>query len=730
MTAEVKALGDIMINIGARPGSALAAAFDRVNRVVADGIARNITGTKSWQRQYEGVRDAAVRAAAATGKISESRAQQAIARAGDVGRAGMDRFALAAQQAGFALDDFFSVTGGFDQRLRAISNNVSQLGFILGGTTGLFAALGVTIGTQILIPIVRFVFSLQQGEDAAKAMNAAIDSQRDKIKELADAYKELARSIASSGMSESGRRDFERAGERRRREADQMALALDATAANSPRLAAARGAVSTAATARGSATTVQQFAAAARAEQEARRRLAREEQTARARASSVAGSSSLEDLRRQRREERRRLRADERTANDLGSRFARTVTFGALGTAAQGRAERRRERLGTLEGAISLSEQRQTEAFIQRGQRLSDRFAPLQEGLGGTETQARIDRLFGRFSETADQLVNGLLSPGEVAKAQARFERLSADLERTAIAVSGFAQALDRQAGQLVQTVVSDARGREDQLRRQANAAEAQFGAGDPRATALRRDEQQATESRRAIERDRLDVERRIFEERQRFEQDLLAGRGAAEDRQRAEEIQRQRAIADDEARSADQRAAARLEVARLEQQQQAAFENRPGVQSLRQRADQLDIQSQRAAQEIESRQRGRDLALSERERRAREIQQSARDIGAAFPEVGLAGVQNAARNLVDQLAPAFASLRDEALNARLQGPSRAALTVSDISTAEGARELNRLLRGDDQARDVNLLELQKQSGLLQDIKTAIEQETNVVVDL
>jgi hypothetical protein len=63
-------------------------------------------------------------------------------------------------------------------------------------------------------------------------------------------------------------------------------------------------------------------------------------------------------------------------------------------------------------------------------------------------------------------------------------------------------------------------------------------------------------------------------------------------------------------------------------------------------------------------------------------------------------------------------------MNAALQGPSRAALNVADAQTMEGNRELNRLLRGDDPNKDVNLVELQKQSELLQKVIEAIEKES------
>jgi hypothetical protein len=646
----------------------------------------------------------------------------------------MDKFSLAAQQAGFALDDFFSVTGGLDQRLRAVANNVSQLAFILGGTAGLFTALGVTIGAQLLIPLARFALNAKDGEDAAKGMSSALESQRDRVKQLADAYKELARSIAESGMSEGGREQFNRLGEQQERRRQQQAIALDAVAGQSPQLAAARGAVAAADRAMGDATTVGQAQDAARASRQARAELARQERLASARVRSLADSAPIDRLRQQRASTRDEL-ARER-ARRQNSVLPSILTLG-LSTFLPGFSTSRnrenalRERLATQQGAISLSQQRQAEEFVTRGQRVAGRFGAFQENAQGfTATGAGIDKFLTRFNDTAQKIADGSLSPGEVSKATQQLDALAANLERAAIAVQGFSQVLDSQAGQLAATVASESRSREEQLRRDANAAEAQFGQNDPRVAQARRDEQQAIDARRQTERDRLKVDEQISAERERFESDLLAGRGRQADRERAEEIRRQRTIADDETRSASDKERARLRVQRLELEQAQSFESQPGVARLRRQADELNIQDQRVAQEIESRQRGRELALSDRERTRREIDQSAVDLRNALPEIGAGGVQEAARNLVDQLAPALASLRDEVLNARLQGPSRAALQVSDINTAEGARELNRLMRGDDSARDVNLVELQKQTGVLEDIKTAIERETNVVVDL
>jgi hypothetical protein len=82
--------------------------------------------------------------------------------------------------------------------------------------------------------------------------------------------------------------------------------------------------------------------------------------------------------------------------------------------------------------------------------------------------------------------------------------------------------------------------------------------------------------------------------------------------------------------------------------------------------------------------------------------------------------INNIRENAIAAAAPAFAALADARENALLQGPSRAALNVSDISTQQGAAELSRLLRGDDAAKDVNLLELKAQSKSLQTIEKTI----------
>jgi DNA anti-recombination protein RmuC len=156
--------------------------------------------------------------------------------------------------------------------------------------------------------------------------------------------------------------------------------------------------------------------------------------------------------------------------------------------------------------------------------------------------------------------------------------------------------------------------------------------------------------------------------------------------------------------------------------------------------ADELDVAAQSAVEldrqiqeQRESASRGRELSMTPAEKAAEELSQRIADIreyanraveeSAGLPEdvAKIRDEMNKAidRNVEDQArsaAPAIAELFDAVQNAVAQGPSRAALNVSDVSTSEGSRELTRLLRGEDAARNANLAELQKQSVLLKGI--------------
>jgi hypothetical protein len=126
---------------------------------------------------------------------------------------------------------------------------------------------------------------------------------------------------------------------------------------------------------------------------------------------------------------------------------------------------------------------------------------------------------------------------------------------------------------------------------------------------------------------------------------------------------------------------------------------------------------------------RGAELGMTERDRFRRDFKEGAgKDINARAKELRDRGedptkfLRQAMKNQIESAAPMLQGFQEERQNALLQGPSRAALNVSDVSTSQGASELTRLIRGDDSAKDVNLVELRKQSGFLEDIANNLKE--------
>lgn len=311
--------------------------------------------------------------------------------------------------------------------------------------------------------------------------------------------------------------------------------------------------------------------------------------------------------------------------------------------------------------------------------------------------------------------------------------QVAAEILATSVALGGFQEALNKAAMTLQNTLVGEATGRAGDARRRENEAVAIFGAGSPEARRARGQRQRAEQAMQDAEDEKLRAEKAINEERVRFEEEIDLGQNPAA-KARADKIAELEKFAADESNTSARREAAAAEARRLKTEQQREFESRPGVQRERENADKADREMQRR-QSIE---RGLEMGRTEEEKRKEEIDKQAGDLRNAADYLrgegrgnevrGLA--RNAAINMAKDAAPLYAQLTEEVMTARLQGPSRAALNVSDISTSQGASELNRLLRGDDSAKDVNLAELKKQSNLLEAIERAVLNSTGVVVNL
>lgn len=134
--------------------------------------------------------------------------------AGSIGLGGAASAQLAFQQGLFAIDDFISSTGGIEYKLRAIGNNVTQLGLLLGqsglipgltATTGLFVSLGVVLAGQAAVGLLKWINGSQSASDYTKALNDSLAKQKSLTEQLAQSFESLGDSIAQRAFS-SGQR--------------------------------------------------------------------------------------------------------------------------------------------------------------------------------------------------------------------------------------------------------------------------------------------------------------------------------------------------------------------------------------------------------------------------------------------------------------------------------------------------------------------------------------------
>lgn len=202
-TGNLQAFQQILARVGATAGSQAAVQFDRMRAAILRATSDGTLGTEAFQRELQQLTNEAAEAAAATGRIGRGAAFREIQRGGDIARGGFNNLSLAAQQAAFAIDDFFSVQGDFSQRIRAVQNNVTQLAFILGGTTGLFIGLGVAITAQAAVALYKWVNGGRSAEDQTKSLNDALARQKSLVEELAQAFESLGDSIARRAFSDS-----------------------------------------------------------------------------------------------------------------------------------------------------------------------------------------------------------------------------------------------------------------------------------------------------------------------------------------------------------------------------------------------------------------------------------------------------------------------------------------------------------------------------------------------
>lgn len=778
------------------------------------------------KKNLESLRAAFIKAAKDAGLSAEQiaaalKTAQSSGRTGDIGRGGVDKLSLALNQAAFAVDDFLSSTGGIEFKLRAISNNITQLGFIVGGTTGLFVSLGAVLAGQVAVGIAKFIFETDKADEALKALNSALEANQRNVEQLADSYKRLADEIAKATLSP--RDNVRRERTQRRDEIDRQRRAAEeeAFASLSPEVSRVRGERELLKKRQQESNDVQERvriakqirdnlkqerellenrgsgAAESLLTQSADRQLAAQEvRLKRARARRALGSperpgENVEELEQVVARARERANVARRTGVPGATTSARTRTqLELLQQSLSGATQAREDLVRALPPQTPGSRVTRIEELDQTIQELKDRIEVVSAVLGGQlaseliDGQGKIqdaltatanslssvdiasgigeqrDKLARELTAIADELAS-VTDPARaeaLRKQQEEIQKNATALQSAAKSVEQFAAVVDRVAKQLADTVTQEVQGRADQARRGLNAARGAELVGTAGIPAFRR-ERAGQDQRRAVEqadedRRRADAEVRrargaqqAFEQRRRqsirrFEVAATEG-GLGEE---AQSLVRQRdqaqAVLDSEtSTAAEQRRAADLLAeanARLEQ----LFQDSTLGQALAKFADQLDIAAQRAAevdrqieQQRQSAERGRELSMTPGQRAAEELDQQIADIREYFSQAaedstGLPediakirermneAVGRAQEDMMRQVAPTIMGMADARENAILQGPSRAALNVNDVATMQGQQELNRLLRGDDAARNVDLVNLQREANrLLEAIK-------------
>jgi hypothetical protein len=741
---ELQALQQILSRIQAQAGGPAAQAYDRYAAALRRAVTNGTTQLPQVRRRLEELQVAAARAAAETGRISFDQALREIRRGGDIARGGFDRVSLAVQQAAFAIDDFFSSTGDFTQRIRAVQNNVTQLAFILGGTRGLFIGLGVAIAAQATVALINWVNGGRTAEDQTRALNDALARQKSLVDELAQAFESLGDTIADRAFSESARaaRSFSRQLEDI--QAQQRDLRQERLAAVNPNVQRERAEQNRISRALDDETNVGRRIILERELEQSRRR---ERQIV----SNLRGGAAGVGL----------IRQVVGEATLIGETFAARQRNRGTPTPAQQQealARTRQEVFSVRAGSSEAARRSQAEAL----RRASERLVPAsRETFFGLRT-ADAGRAADRISEI-EALIRRLEDPVQQA-----IDDLSINLVAASQTSSRAIEQAQSAVAEAILQGVPSARILDQQLNTFALQLERAFNdLEQSRQQGLTQEEQSLLQSQaeRRIrditgrqqaaiaEADSLRREATLNPERQlqaRIDRSLqtlqsLSSSGFDQpDLTRAiREIQFQRETLRQQSQLFPNdpvlaRAAAQAEAA-FSQQVDAISQE---VEARRRLVEQLE--RERAFDEQVARRRdpegdavrGLDLFDTPAQRAAREAEQGILDIAAAFDEQirGLldanGGLPNAdilaqsdeLRRQRDQAAaqfaeqqqraaaPAIFNLADSVENAILQGPSRAALNASDISTQEGARELNRLLRGEDSARDQNLVELQNQS--------------------
>ncbi len=777
-TAQLQILQQALAGTSQAARGPAVVAFNNLRNAIADAMDRGTLETEQTRRVIRQLTQDAARAAAAAAGINPGALSRRLQRAGDIGRGAFGNLGLGIQQAIFAFDDFFSVTGGLDQRIRAAGNNISQLGFILGGTAGLITGVLVSALAQGAVALIKFANENVGSEDRVRALNDALSRQKSLVEELAQAYESLADSIAQSALSgvaqrrEEIRRQVDDIRSRQNDQARERIVGLDPEVQRQRGVQAARQRELEQSEDPARRVLLQaQIEEARRREQQAAEAAiarpalppldaARRAIEARRRVEEAALPANEGDLGAAERENRVRIAAEQRLAEieaqfagagseqerfnlarnqireEQGRLRALAEQRGVFGepTDASLEAERQllelSQALADLERDFTASTNAAAASAAEAAIRTGDVLGEAQQriaavfGESGSQIGAQADLLGSRLEQLAREIEAAQIAgdSDRINAAQAEIEAIRKQADALNIATQSlkrFAESLDSAVGQIVEAAAGDARNAADQARRGANL----LGGQESRGLAQRRDVEFAKRQRDRARTEAQGIGLRAAGLRAeqaalrgRFVQNAAAGLLGPEVQGLVGERERARSVLDDRNAAPNAKIEAEAALELVNQRLQAAFESLPEVQRLAGLADNLDAATQATIAFAEAIAEGRRLVLTDAQRAADDFIVQVQKINAALAAGEInqgqrdAAIARIRQDGLRQLAPTVFGLADQVANAVLQGPSRAALNATDVSTVEGSRELNRLLRGEDSARDQPLIELQREA--------------------
>ena len=740
---QLQKIETAMAHVGAAARGPTATAINALRAALMTATMTGTVGTDKVRESIQALTTDIEKAIVAEGKLTAKQARAVMGGAtqtGDVGRGLSGKLSLGLNQAAYIVDDFMSATGGAEQKLRAISNNITQLGFVIGSTTGLFVALGSVIALQGYLALTKWINSGRSAEDQTKALNDSLEKQKTLTDSLAQSFESLADSIAQSAMSAesfSGKQLDKQLSEIKKQQKD---LREEELYRLSPDVNAARASQNLADKAIKAATTEAAMLAAQNRMTQAKSDEDRAKAGVRARASAGLSNPEVVSAIAQSFRPEAKFSAS-RNFEAGGDIFSPE----AINAAAARLAERFLDRAASAgQSGADVLAARSLE-LSQRG-RAGSAFSGDQEAMVSLQRSIEILKL--PMKEGADNLAVSVSRASSEAASRIKEaqDRVAEAIQAGTPGAAEFSVTLSKTADALAlaQEKITKATAESDPAARAALISSAKqevaaISGEASRQLAASRDMMFGGLGVKGGKGGQLSGLRRV----EGAGGALAALEGSAEygGRGGAQATALRGLIAKEAATRAD--LARSMTFGNAGQKMQAAFNLEQAQEQLRRFTDGLpeEIKAAGDATKMAARQSGKDeKSRAEMIERGRELLASPKsktvaafrkDLEAATMAAGGpggAGVAEFVKNRIMEAAPAIAQMNAERA-AAINPPYFSALQASDTSTSDGQRELNRLLRGEDASKDKNLDELKTQSELIRELITVAKQH-GVVVEL